>query len=209
MSKLKERILESAWQLFREKGYEKVSLRAIAEHAGTTIGNLTYHYPQKEDLLVAMQMFTQGEALRKFGTLPEDPIEILKDLHDMADQTEQIVLERAVYFNSIFKLAEDVPSLRGNIEETRKIVFEIYMNRFDAAVQGGLMRSDIPRTVYVNITYAMILCISSWLFVREKFHDEASTASIAAIMRNVMQPCLTERGREVWERIESEREESD
>ena len=50
----------------------------------------------------------------------------------------------------------------------------------------------------------MILCISSWLFVREKFHDEASTASIAAIMRNLMQPCLTARGREVWQRIESE-----
>ena len=167
MSKLKERILESAWQLFREKGYEKVSLRAIAEHAGTTIGNLTYHYPQKETLLVAMQMFTQGEALRKLGTLPEDPEEILKDLHDMAGQTEQIVLERAVYFNSIFKLAEDVPSLRANIEETRKIVFEIYMSRFDRAIESGLMRPDVPRAVYVNITYAMILSSRENLWLQE------------------------------------------
>ncbi|MCD7809472.1 MAG: TetR/AcrR family transcriptional regulator, partial [Erysipelotrichaceae bacterium] len=51
MSK-KELIQETALKLFNEKGYNNVSLREIAKEANTTIGNLTYHFPQKEDLLI-------------------------------------------------------------------------------------------------------------------------------------------------------------
>ena len=46
----KQRICETAVRLFNEQGYEAVSLRQIATEAGTTIGNLTYHFTHKEDL---------------------------------------------------------------------------------------------------------------------------------------------------------------
>ena len=48
----KEAICDAAAQLFNQKGYDQVSMREIAKHAGTTIGNLTYYFPKKEDIVI-------------------------------------------------------------------------------------------------------------------------------------------------------------
>ena len=48
----KEAICDAAAQLFNEKGYDQVSMREIAKQAGTTIGNLTYYFPKKEDIVI-------------------------------------------------------------------------------------------------------------------------------------------------------------
>ena len=201
MSKLKDRILESAWELFREKGYEKVSLRAIAEHAGTTVGNLTYHYPQKEDLLLAMQISTQGEILAIVGSVPETPEGILEELYVLAAQVEQKMLERAFYFNSLFRLAEDLPSLRDNMERSHELCYAIYEKRFEILRKTGYIREEIPEATLHNLVTALIFCFSSWLAMREKFHSRASSTSIAAVVRDLLFLCLTKKGRDYWEEL--------
>ena len=50
----REKILACAEELFRQKGYNGVSLREIAEAAEIRVGNLTYHYPRKELLVEAI-----------------------------------------------------------------------------------------------------------------------------------------------------------
>jgi len=47
-------ILKAAAKLFREHGYERTSVRQIAEVLGMTSGSLFYHFATKEELLVAV-----------------------------------------------------------------------------------------------------------------------------------------------------------
>jgi AcrR family transcriptional regulator len=47
-------ILRSAEELFLEWGYEKTSMRQIAEHAGLTKGALYHHFTSKEELFEKM-----------------------------------------------------------------------------------------------------------------------------------------------------------
>ena len=47
-------ILKAAAKLFREHGYERTSVRQIAEALGMTSGSLFYHFATKEELLVAV-----------------------------------------------------------------------------------------------------------------------------------------------------------
>jgi AcrR family transcriptional regulator len=47
-------ILETALELFATKGYGGASLREIAERLGITKAALYYHFPAKEDLLLAL-----------------------------------------------------------------------------------------------------------------------------------------------------------
>ncbi|MEQ8495891.1 MAG: TetR/AcrR family transcriptional regulator, partial [Gammaproteobacteria bacterium] len=47
-------ILETAVDVFLEKGYAHFTVRAVAEAAGVSIGNLNYYFPRKSDLLQAM-----------------------------------------------------------------------------------------------------------------------------------------------------------
>ena len=46
-------ILETALELFSEKGYEETTMRAIAEKAGVSLGNAYYYFRSKEHLIQA------------------------------------------------------------------------------------------------------------------------------------------------------------
>lgn len=48
----KEEILSAAASLFRRQGFERTSVREIAQVLGMTSGSLFYHFASKEDLLV-------------------------------------------------------------------------------------------------------------------------------------------------------------
>jgi AcrR family transcriptional regulator len=44
-------ILETALRLFRERGYDRTTMRAIAEEAGVSVGNAYYYFASKEHLV--------------------------------------------------------------------------------------------------------------------------------------------------------------
>ncbi|MBO4272313.1 TetR family transcriptional regulator [Microbispora triticiradicis] len=51
--KTRELIVETALRLFRERGYEATTMRAIAAEAGVSVGNAYYYFTSKEQLVQA------------------------------------------------------------------------------------------------------------------------------------------------------------
>lgn len=51
-SDTKEKIFQTSKKLWFAKGYENTTMRDIASACGISIGNLTYHYPRKDDILM-------------------------------------------------------------------------------------------------------------------------------------------------------------
>ena len=70
----RERILDIALELFSEQGYDKTSLRDIAERLGTTKAALYYHFERKEDILLELHL-----RLHVFGRELLDELEQLPD----------------------------------------------------------------------------------------------------------------------------------
>jgi AcrR family transcriptional regulator len=54
MGDTRQDILDTSLELFAEQGYEKTSLRQIAEAVGVTKAALYYHFPSKQELLLAL-----------------------------------------------------------------------------------------------------------------------------------------------------------
>jgi len=52
----RELILDVALELFNEQGYEKTSLREIADRLGVTKAALYYHFERKEDILLELHL---------------------------------------------------------------------------------------------------------------------------------------------------------
>jgi len=65
----RERILDVAQDLFIEQGYDKTSLREIAERMGFTKAALYYHFPGKADILGAFHQRMHG--------LIDEPVSVL------------------------------------------------------------------------------------------------------------------------------------
>ena len=70
----RERILDIALELFVEKGYDKTSLRDIAEQLGTTKAALYYHFERKQDILLELHL--------RLHELGRDALEQLLRLED-------------------------------------------------------------------------------------------------------------------------------
>lgn len=70
------KILEAALALFRERGYEAATMRAIAERAGVSLGNAYYYFGSKEHLIQAFYSRTHAEHLAAVG----DRLEKMRDL---------------------------------------------------------------------------------------------------------------------------------
>ena len=47
----RELILRTALHILIEEGYRAMSMRRVAAASGMKLGNLTYHYPTREDLV--------------------------------------------------------------------------------------------------------------------------------------------------------------
>jgi AcrR family transcriptional regulator len=67
----RERILDIALELFTEQGYDKTSLRDIAERLGTTKAALYYHFARKEDILMELHLRLHAIGHELLGQLDE------------------------------------------------------------------------------------------------------------------------------------------
>lgn len=62
-SHTKTLILETALEIFRERGFDETTMRAIAERAGVSLGNAYYYFRSKEQLIQAFYYRTHEEHL--------------------------------------------------------------------------------------------------------------------------------------------------
>ncbi|HEX4019038.1 MAG TPA: helix-turn-helix domain-containing protein [Frankiaceae bacterium] len=76
----KERILDIALELFNEQGYDKTSLREIAERLQVTKAALYYHFERKEDILMQLHL--------RLHALGRDVLDRLGNLDAAADRGE-------------------------------------------------------------------------------------------------------------------------
>jgi AcrR family transcriptional regulator len=74
LTSTRERILDIALELFTDQGYDKTSLRDIAERLGTTKAALYYHFARKEDILLELHL--------RLHALSHQALEQLSNLED-------------------------------------------------------------------------------------------------------------------------------
>jgi AcrR family transcriptional regulator len=84
----RQRILDVALELFAEQGYEKTSLREIAEHLDVTKAALYYHFKTKEEILVSLfEGLTQPmEELIEWGRRQPHTLETKQEIVRRYDQ---------------------------------------------------------------------------------------------------------------------------
>ncbi len=93
----RERILDIALELFIENGFDKTSLREIADRLGFTKAAIYYHFASKEDILMAIHLRLHEfgrEALDSIGQTDATP-EVWAELLDR--WIDQMLENRALF----------------------------------------------------------------------------------------------------------------
>jgi AcrR family transcriptional regulator len=130
----KSLILETALEMFGERGYEESTMRAIAEKAGVALGNTYYHFRSKEHLIQAyyermheIHLDSCAELLEKERTLKGRLLGVMGQILENMTPYHQfagILFKTAADPQSPLNpfSAESEPTRRANIELFAEVV---------------------------------------------------------------------------------------
>lgn len=155
-------ILAAAAVLFAEEGYDRASIRGVAERAGVSVAGLYYYVRSKEELLYLIQYHAFDELVERFKN---DSAE----LSDPADQLRLLIrnhLERflpnlaelIVCSREIDRLVGD---LRKGIETKHREYFGLALEIFTALADGEGQPSVDPRTAALAM-FGSINWVHTW-----------------------------------------------
>ena len=146
-------ILETALDMFRERGYEETTMRAIAQKAGVSLGNAYYYFSSKEYLIQAFyqrlhesHLALSLPALEKEDTLKARlltvmrlRVEILKPYHQFA--------------GVLFKTAAHPKSPLNPFSDESDPVRQASIQLFEKVVEGTKAR--IPKDLRAELPYLL------------------------------------------------------
>lgn len=98
----RDRIMEAAIDLFTEQGFDKTSLREVAERVGVTKAALYYHFQSKEELLASLIERVHGignHGLDLLQTLPgqDGPLDREAVLSALVMLLDQVLTHRRTF----------------------------------------------------------------------------------------------------------------
>jgi AcrR family transcriptional regulator len=93
----RDRILNVALDLFIEKGYDKTSLREIAEQLGFTKAALYYHFASKGDILMALHMRLHEFGRESLREIADRPVTLEQWAGILDDLVAQVLTHRKIF----------------------------------------------------------------------------------------------------------------
>ncbi|WP_328915327.1 MULTISPECIES: TetR/AcrR family transcriptional regulator [unclassified Streptomyces] len=140
----RRRIQDVALELFARHGYEKTSLREIAEHLDVTKAALYYHFKTKEDILISI-----ADDLAK----PIDELIVWAESQPRTLATKQEMLRR--YSVALWNAEDLFRFIQENQATVRDLAIGQTFKTRLAALNGLLKESDAPMTAQVRSITAL------------------------------------------------------
>ncbi len=103
-------IIDAALQLFRERGYEATTMRAIAAEADVSLGNAYYYFKSKEHLIQAFYDRTQLEHAEAAAPLLAREADLAARIVGVAEAWVDVMEPYRAFAGTFFKNAADPTS---------------------------------------------------------------------------------------------------
>lgn len=167
MSTMKERICETAFQMFKEKSYDEVSVNDICKAVGIAKTTFYYHLSSKEDILYNFYNSVADSISTKFSTIlaAENYWDQLVICYE-ALLTESELLG----YDLTGKLyAANIKENRGSIR-FRHNLDEMFILLIEKAQAAGQIRNTKPaKEIYRAFGYTYVGLEVFWAIEKDKF----------------------------------------
>ena len=139
MSPTAAKVLRASRNLFNEQGFRATTVAEIAAAAGIAPGNVTYHFPTKHDMVVALRKdaarrMEERRRARGDHELVERYVLRLVDVYEVAADYRFLLRDRQ-QFRDVDDDAPPPESMVADFAELRALLEEVRA--------AGLLRSDI------------------------------------------------------------------
>jgi len=150
----KQKILEASLQLFNENGINNVRLQQIADETGISVGNLAYHFNNKEAItesIIAQVIASLHELLKQYGKY-----ESLQDIDFFFKEFYKLCAQYRFFNFDILEIKRNFPNAYESLSPLFNKVKLQLERRFELMISQRLMPKE------TNIKY---IASNTWLFM--------------------------------------------
>lgn len=148
-------ILEAALVLFRERGYEDTTMRAIADRAGVALGNAYYYFHSKEHLIQAFYGQTHAEHVNACDSILAEEADLKARLLAVMRAKIATIEPYHQFAGKLFKTAADPQSPLNPFSDESDAVRRQSINVFEGVITGSTTR--VPRDLMGELPYMLWL----------------------------------------------------
>lgn len=157
---LKELILKTAGELFLEKGYEKFSLRQVAERIGYSATTIYLYFKDKDDLLFSIVLQGFDIFNNKLTEAEKSSDETIKKLNRVGRAYINFGIEYPVYYQIMFMQRTDFlfKSRPGDYDEKPMInSFSVLTNLVTKAIEEKkFIYKENCQEIYTNLLWTNV-----------------------------------------------------
>lgn len=201
--KTRDRILDTALQLFNEKGIGVVSSKHVSDEMGISYGNLCYHFPKKDDIIMQLYLNMQADLDEQFESIQQEIFGF-----DFMVKSLQALLNTVYRYKFIYL---DITIMTRRSEEIKKhAVQQVEQRRImlkgliDFLIHEGYAKIEKIEGHYDKLVHVMLILLNSWISDSETFYkgsEEEKVAYYLDLFYSFMRPSLTKQGIEAFNQI--------
>lgn len=192
--KTRDKIINTAIQLFNEQGTKAVSTNHIATAIGISPGNLYYHFRNKEDIIRAIFVQMDAYGLEKYQII------LNKYQPGSIEAMEQtfIMIQEYNWRYRFFKreltaLIMNDPLLKECFHSTNRQMLDMIRYTIDCGIANGSIKAmnDTEKGSFSDAIWLVALFWLNYLEVGGEDVNESTLRRGNDVLRTVLQPYLT------------------
>nr|WP_321259938.1 TetR/AcrR family transcriptional regulator [uncultured Pseudodesulfovibrio sp.] len=194
---LREKILQAARAQFIELGFEKTTMRGLAEVAGVGLGTISLHFKDKNTLLLSVfydeineVSLEAVESVPVDGSLKEQFLSITGSLYRY--YRANIVFLQSVAKEAVFATGEWKERFNGQVKDVM-VRFKILV---DAAKERGEIRRNVDALALGSVCWSLYLTGLIQGLTSETFDPEIQMAGVEPLLDVVFDGVLVRRSYE-------------
>lgn len=191
----KEDILITARDLFNRYGYSNISMRDIAKELDISVGNLTYYFKKKEDLIEEVVMYKHSRY--KEVSVPKS----IKDLNNLFLDMLNTQNENAYYFKHFDELAEISSKIYEIQLSTVDKIEKILKECFEELQRKNLVQKVKSENQIENLIKCILTVIIYKPINTKDLNKKDNIDSIISCLWSMIFMYLTDEGKDIYSSI--------
>ncbi|MFD2036298.1 TetR/AcrR family transcriptional regulator [Belliella marina] len=197
----RDKILGCALRLFNENGVAQVSLRTIAADMEISLGNLTYHFKKREEIIEALyfELVSKLDHVINAEAVVENPLE---SLFDMPSATISNFYEYRFLMLDFVYITRNHEVIRNHYQKLMEVREQQFEGMINGLIEAKLIREETIADEYKYLFKNLRIVSDFWLSAA--CIDKNSTISQidipegSRLLRQMIFPYLTTEGRSVF-----------
>ena len=199
----KEKILAKSLELFNDKGVETVTTRQIALALNMSQGNLCYHFPKKESIIIALyeQLVQQFDSI--YDRLNVNKLSITL-FFEIITITNQYFIDYKFLMLNFVQIMRWHPSIKTHYQALTVQRNEQMIGLFIALQQMGLLKAEVYKGQFKQVIEQIMILNNFWLSHAEILYQGPASTKIKHYNQLVgafLFPYLTKKGQKEYQSL--------